>query len=122
MATLTSIRKEVLKELGVIGYGQTVTANNDEDTAVATRYTQWHALASEKNIVYWGDTDPVPDEAANPVISIIADECVNMFSKDYPISERRIFDLKQKRIQAEKDLRLLNNIDYQSSETEFEDF
>lgn len=121
MPTSAVIRNQVLQELGVIRPGQ--TAGSDNASAVDTKYTQWHALYAEKNAVYWAAGDDIPDEAANSVVCILADECVHMFKHvSAELSPQRRLEISARRERAEKDLRLLNNVDYQPTETYFEDY
>jgi len=120
MATTTGLRNQVLEELGVIKPGQTVGA--DDSGPVDTRYTQWHALYSEKNVVYWGPTDDIPEEAVNSVVDILVDECAHKYKHIVNMDAQRRIEVAARRQRAEKDLRLLNQIDYQPSVTPFEDF
>jgi len=120
MATTTAVRNQVLEELGVIKPGQTVGA--DDAIPVDTRYSQWHALYSEKNAVYWGSLDDIPEEAVNAVVDILVDECAHKYKHMVNMDAQRRIEVAARRIRADKDLRLLNHIDYQPSVTPFEDF
>ena len=122
MATEANLRIQVLRELGVLDYGQTAAGSSSEVNILITKYAQFHALYSEKNAVYWGASDEIPDEAADSVVYILADECKDIFSKSHPLSPQRRLEIMARRERAEKDLRLLNNVDYQPSPTPFEDF
>lgn len=120
MTTQAEIRNQVLNKLGAVKVGQTGPASITD--AVDLKLDQWHALYSEKNVVYWAEADDVPAEAANCVVDILTDECSTLFLHEYPLSQNQRIEIAARRVEAERNLRLLNNVDYQPSPTKFEDF
>lgn len=120
MTTQVEIRNQVLNKLGAVKVGQTGPASITD--AVDLKLDQWHALYSEKNVVYWAEADDVPAEAANCVVDILVDECAPLTRHEYPLTAQERLEIAARRIRADKDLRLLNAVDYQPSATPFEDF
>ena len=120
MTTQAEIRNQVLNKLRVVKVGQTGPTTITD--VVDLKLDQWHALYSEKNAVYWAEADDVPAEAANCVVDILVDECSTLFIHEYPLTQNERIEIAARRMQADKDLRLLNNVDYQPSPTKFEDF
>lgn len=71
--TLDELVTAVGEELGILGAGQTFSA---EDSAmVKRRYERVRALYWHRGWITWDATDDIPDEAALGIIPLTAYEC-----------------------------------------------
>ena len=67
MATKAEIAKKVLRKLKVLSFGQTPPVE-DSDIVEAV-YDELHADLTEDNIITWGSTDDIPDEAVRAIVT-----------------------------------------------------
>lgn len=81
MATAADLRNDVLQEMGVLGIGETASAEDavlvDE---ILSRVHEWLVV---KDLAYWGDgVTLMPEEAQEPFISLVADRSAGRFDLD----------------------------------------
>lgn len=77
MATQNDIIKRVLQVLGVIGIGESVSADDGNRVLKIAQSTQEEL--SMKQEIWWNDLDCVPLEAENAFVDVIAGNCVTTF-------------------------------------------
>jgi hypothetical protein len=77
VATKAQIRDKVLRKLKILRFGQ--AAFVEDATIVEDAYDELHAQLSEDNVITWGSTDDIPDEAVASIVKIVAYEVGDVF-------------------------------------------
>jgi len=68
--TPAAIKQAVLERVGVVPAGGPYPA--DEVALITRKYTGIHALLVRKKLVIWALSENIPDEAQEPLVSILA--------------------------------------------------
>ena len=68
--TPAELKQAVLERVGVVPAGGPYPA--DEVALITRKYTGIHALLVKKTLAAWAITEDVPDEAQEPMVSILA--------------------------------------------------
>lgn len=77
MATKAQLRDKVLRKLKVLAAGQ--SAPPDDATIVEDAYDELHAQLTEDNVITWGSTDDIPDEAVRSMVKLVSFEVADTF-------------------------------------------
>lgn len=78
--TAGELATAVLKELGVVGAGQTASAEDSGEVTV--RWTSIHAQLRKEGLANFGDgasTAEIPDWAQEPLVKHVAGKCAALF-------------------------------------------
>lgn len=76
--TNTDLYQIVAEELGLIGAGQSLAA--DDRDRIARRAAKVRAWLIEEGLCYWVDDD-IPDAASLPYAQVIAGQCAEMYGR-----------------------------------------
>ncbi len=102
---------EVAEELGVLGAGQSLSAE-DQDK-IDRRYKQVRALYKHRNWMYWGEDNEIPDGAETGTIMLVAYYCSRPFG---------IQPDEGLKMQGERDLALHRNRGYPRKSVKRKDY
>lgn len=82
--TTTDLATEVMRLRNWIA--QHETPDSSDDAQIKRIYLDWHAYAQqqERDVVYWGASDDIPDAAFLAIVRIIADLCGPSFKDPAP--------------------------------------
>lgn len=76
--TNTQLYELVAEELGLIGSGQALSA--DDRDRIERRAVKVRAWLIEEGLAYWPD-DSIPDAASLPYAQIVAGQCAEMYGR-----------------------------------------
>jgi len=116
MATQAEIRDRAANDLGILRLGQSLSAENA--TRITEAYTEVHAMLADLGLAVWAIANEVPDAIVQPVVSLVAENCLNT----YGVSDTRYQRIKLEASQAEKKIRIFVENDEVLPQSEPENF
>ena len=75
--TKAEIAEKGLQKLGVLESGETV--DSADQTIVEDVYDSTYKILAAQDLVSWGSGDDIPTEAVNPIVFIVAENCLTEF-------------------------------------------
>lgn len=88
MATKAEVRDRAATDLGILRLGQAL--QSQDVTRIENAYAEVHAMLVDEGLAVWAYASEVPDAIVQPVVSLIADNCLNT----YGVSEIRYQRIK----------------------------
>lgn len=116
MATQAEIRDRAANDLGILRLGQSLSAENA--TRIEEGYAEVYAMLVDQGLAVWAIANEVPDAIVQPVVSLVAENCLNT----YGVSDVRYQRIKLEASQAEKKIRIFVENDEVLPQSEPENF
>lgn len=83
MASVSDIKNQALRELGVIQVGQ--SADAQDFNLIGEAYDSVYAILKQQGLATWSSTGTIPNEIRDQVVALVAMSKINEFS----VSEKR---------------------------------
>ncbi len=115
MATTTEMRQKAAERLYIVGRGQTVKSQDQNDLDNA--YTEVYGELDVKGLTTWSSTDDIPDEFVNDIVAMMSRRRLDT----YAVAEPRRSLIIQDDLVAELNIREMQN-QGRVGETEIEEF
>lgn len=88
MATQSEVRDRAAVDLGILRLGQSL--QSQDATRITEGYAEVYAMLVDEGLAVWAMSSEVPDAIVQPVVSLVADNCLN----SYGVSEIRYQRIK----------------------------
>lgn len=116
MATIAEIRKRALRRIKVLAIGQ--KPDPAYDLLASNAYVSVHSYYLNTGNINWAVEDDIPEEYEGPIVSLLAER----LKGEFPLKQDLVQTLMADKIVAERDLRLISSVDYQSMPVKVTDF
>jgi len=110
MATVAEVKKRALQLLGITRINQ--AAQSQDDTRIATAYTEVYEDLKEEGLATWASTGTIPDGVVPHLVALMAFNAVD----EYGVSTERYQRIVGRVIPATKEIRKLTTPKYESLE------